>query len=227
MFAEQQKQVKKDIKKSDIVILSVGANDLFAVALTEANNAMAGTLDTTKSKTKRELIEKTDALVQKYIAKGQFEKAWSTIIATAKTLNMVGDVLDVLSEAFTRGYINYVKNWNTIATKVHKLNPDAKFIVISVFNGMQGMRVIQGMPIGIGNALDPFVNGMNEYTQLYNATRNYYTYIDSTDADRPTWPTITEAFADNQFNAVLMTCTHLTPLGHQQVADKIIDALKG
>ena len=161
-----------------------------------------------------------DALV----AEGQFAKAWATIYQVLSTINMADDAVEALLECATRGYLNFQKNWGRIAKTIHDINPDAQVVVISLFNGTQGLGALPGTNISIGNALDPIFNGMNARIVSCNAVHNYYRYIDITKVEHPAWPDVVTMLSGD-FYGYMMLCTHPTRNGHKWIANKVLKAI--
>lgn len=224
-FAKMQKQVQIDLKNSDLVFMNCGSNDLFATVMTVIKNLMAGTSDTGASSYRSQMLQKMDESVRKYVAQGEVEKAWATIYQVASILNLGAETVEALTECALRGYMNFQKNWGTLATLVHNANPDAKVVVVSLFNGARGMGALPGTDIGIGAALDVFFQGMNARIVSFNATHHYYTYVDINGVDTAEWPGITELLNFNKLYDYMMLCTHPTKAGHKWIAKKVLKAI--
>ena len=125
-----------------------------------------------------------------------------------------------------------IATWSTVgmdkteamARRIHDINPDAQVVVISLFNGTQGLGALPGTNISIGNALDPIFNGMNARIVSCNAVHNYYRYIDITKVEHPAWPDVVTMLSGD-FYGYMMLCTHPTRNGHKWIANKVLKAI--
>ncbi|MBQ8083562.1 MAG: hypothetical protein IJ771_07330 [Clostridia bacterium] len=223
-FAMYQKKVRTDIEQSDLILLNCGSNDLFATVNTVFRKLMNNELDSVKAQAKRKVLLQLKDTVDALVAEGQFAKAWATIYQVLSTINMADDAVEALLECATRGYLNFQKNWGRIAKTIHDINPDAQVVVISLFNGTQGLGALPGTNISIGNALDPIFNGMNARIVSCNAVHNYYRYIDITKVEHPAWPDVVTMLSGD-FYGYMMLCTHPTRNGHKWIANKVLKAI--
>ena len=223
-FAMYQKKVRTDIEQSDLILLNCGSNDLFATVNTVFRKLMNNELDSVKAQAKRKVLLQLKDNVDALVAEGQFAKAWATIYQVLSIINMADDAVEALLECATRGYLNFQKNWGRIAKTIHDINPDAQVVVISLFNGTQGLGALPGTNISIGNALDPIFNGMNARIVSCNAVHNYYRYIDITKVEHPAWPDVVTMLSGD-FYGYMMLCTHPTRNGHKWIANKVLKAI--
>lgn len=223
-FAKAQKQVRRDIQNSDLILLNCGSNDLFATVNTVFRKLMNNELDSVKATAKRKVLLKLKDTVDALVAEGQTAKAWTTIYQVLSTINMADDAVEALLECATRGYMNFQKNWGRIAKTIHDINPDARVVVISLFNGTQGLGALPGTNVSLGNVLDPIFEGMNARIVNYNAVHNYYRYIDITKVEHPAWPDVATMLSGDMYG-YMMLCTHPTRDGHKWIANKVLKAI--
>lgn len=224
-FAKLQKQVKKDLKKSDLVFLNCGSNDLFATVMTVIKHIQNGDSNNGTAPYRRAALEKLDNTVRTLVAQGELEKAWATIFQVVSILNLGGETVEALVECAARGYLNFQKNWGKLATLVHEANPDATVVVVSLFNGAKGMGALPGTGVGIGAALSPFFDGMNARILSFNAIHHYYIYVDINGVETTEWPSITEMLDLQKLYDYMMLCTHPTKAGHKWIAKKVLKAI--
>lgn len=224
-FAKYQKQIKKDLRASDLVLLNGGSNDLFATVMTSLRKAMAGESQAPLSAEKKAALAKLDETVSALVSAGEVEKAWAAAYQTFSTLNMLEDLMDAVLECAVRGYMNFQRNWGRVATKIHEINPDATVVVISLFNGTQGLGALPGTGLSLGNALDPVFDSMNARIRSFNAVTHYYTFIDITGVEHAAWPSASELLNFNKFYDYMMLCTHPTKNGHKWIAKKVLKAI--
>lgn len=223
-FAKAQKQVRKDIRNSDLILLNGGSNDLFATVNTVLRKLVNNELDSVKSQAKRKVLLQLKETVDRLVAEGQPAKAWATAYQVLSTINMADDAVEALLECATRGYLNFQKNWGQIAKTIHDINPDAQVVVISLYNGVQGLGALPGTNVSLGNALDPVFDGMNARIVSCNAVHNYYRYIDIAKVEHPAWPDLKTMLSGDMYG-YMMLCTHPTRDGHKWIANKVLKAI--
>ena len=224
-FAKLQKQVQKDLKQSDLIFLNCGSNDLFATVMTVIKHIQNGDSENGTSPYRRAILEKLDKTVSSYVAQGEIGKAWAAIFEVASILNLGTETVEALTECAARGYMNFQKNWGTLATLVHNANPKATVVVVSLFNGARGMGALPGTNVGIGAAMDPFFHGMNARIVSFNAVHNYYKYVDINGVETAEWPPLTEMLDLGKMYDYMMLCTHPTKNGHKWIAKKVLKVI--
>ncbi|MBO4383664.1 MAG: hypothetical protein J5847_06185, partial [Clostridia bacterium] len=227
-WEQQKKEIKRDIKKSDLIIVNFGSNDIFAFALRRVYAAMDGTYTTNLDAPKRAALVKADETVQKLLDKGQIYEAWETVFQTALTLDILEATVSVLNKNIYNGAKHFCQNWDPVLDRIHKYNPDAKMVVVSLFNGLEGLYLTNDLKVGdIGKVvLGPAIDVMNIHVKAYNAVHNYYTIVDITDVDHPAWPGALELYQDfDNLSWHLMVNTHPSNQGHKQIAKKVLAVL--
>ena len=223
-FAIYQKQVRKDLKESDLILLNCGSNDLFATVNTVLRKIMNNETDSVKAKAKRKVLLQLNDTVEQLVEDGQAAKAWATIYQVLSTVNMADDAVEALVECAEKGYLNFQKNWGRVAQTIHEINPDAQVVVIGLFNGVRGLGALPGTDISLGNAMDPIFDGMNARIQSYNAIHHYYHYVDIKKVDHPDWPDLITMLSGD-FYGYMMLCTHPTRDGHKWIAKNVMKAI--
>ncbi|MBO7682798.1 MAG: hypothetical protein J6T17_08640 [Clostridia bacterium] len=78
-----QKQVRKDLKQSDLVIVNFGSNDIFAYAMRRVYAAMDGSYTTNLDARKRAALKQMDKTVTALLNKGAIYEAWEAVFKTA------------------------------------------------------------------------------------------------------------------------------------------------
>ena len=224
-FAKYQKQVQVDLKHSDLILLNAGSNDLFATVMTVIRKLMENDPTALSGPGVRTTLAELDKTVQKLVGEGEVQKAWATVYSVLATAGLAADVVSAMTECAARGYLNFQKNWPKVAKKIHAINPDAKVVVIGLFNGARGMLALPGTDIGLGAAMDPLFNGMNANIISTNALSHYYEYIDITGVEHAAWPSALELLDMNKLYGYMMLCTHPTKAGHKWIARKALNVI--
>lgn len=223
-FAIYQKQVRQDLKNSDLILLNCGSNDLFATVNTVLRKIMNNETDSVKARAKRKVLLRLKETVDRLVQDGQPAKAWAAVYQVLGTANMADDATEALLECAVRGYMNFQKNWGRVAQTVHDINPNAQVVVIGLFNGVRGLGALPGADISLGHAMDPIFEGMNARIKSFNALHHYYQFIDITGVDHPAWPDLVTMFSGD-FYGYMMLCTHPTRDGHKWIAQKVWKAI--
>lgn len=224
-FAKYQKQVRKDLKKSDLILLNAGSNDLFATVMTVIRKLMENDPTALSGPGVRTTLAELDKTVQKLVGEGQLQEAWATVYSVLATIGLASDAVTAMVECAARGFMNFQKNWPKIAKKIHAINPDAKVVVIGLFNGARGMLAPPGTDMGLGMTMDPLFNGMNANIISTNALFHYYEYVDITGVEHAAWPSALELLNFNKLYDYMMLCTHPTRNGHKWIAKKALKAI--
>lgn len=228
-WEQQRKEIKRDLKKSDLIIVNFGSNDIFAYAMRRVYAAMDGTYTTKLDAQKRAALVQADKTVQKLLDNGKIYEAWATVYQTALTLDIVEATISVLNKCIFNGAKHFCENWDPVLNRIHKINPDAKMIVVGLFNGLEGLYLTNDFKaVDLGKIiLGPAIDVMNAHVKAYNAVHNYYTIVDISDVDTPAWPGALELAKNmDSLSWNLMVNTHPSNAGHVQISKKILKVLK-
>lgn len=224
-----QNQVRGDLKKSDLVIVNFGSNDIFAYAMRRVYAAMDGSYTTNLDATKRAALKRMDKQVTKLLAQGNIYEAWETVFKTAEKLDILEATVSVLNKCLYDGAVHFCQNWDPILDEIHAANPKAKVLAVGLFNGLQGLYLTNDLKVlDLGKLiLGPAVDVMNSHIKAYNAVHGYYTVVDIRDVDTPAWPGALALMKDfDNLSWHLMVNTHPSNAGHVYIKDQILKALK-
>lgn len=225
-LAYMQKQVKKDLANSQLVLVGMGSNDIFSYALSHYGYVTAGLESTPLTKAQKQALEAIDGVVSKLVAEGQIAEAWAKIISTAKTVNALEETLLVMVKAIMQGVQKFIQNWDQIINKIHEYNPDATVMAVGLFNATGGLYLTDDIKLDVGQIMAPIFDIMNAHMQSYAKKTGYYTYVDATKTDHPAWPSALAIVQDtSMLMYYMMICTHPTYDGQQYIAEQILKAL--
>ena len=223
------RKVRGDLKKSDLVIVNFGSNDIFAYAMRRVYAAMDGSYTTNLDATKRAALKRMDKQVTKLLAQGNIYEAWETVFKTAEKLDILEATVSVLNKCIYDGAVHFCQNWDPILDEIHAANPKAKVLAVGLFNGLQGLYLTNDLKVlDLGKLiLGPAVDVMNSHIKAYNAVHGYYTVVDIRDVDTPAWPGALALMKDfDNLSWHLMVNTHPSNAGHVYIKDQILKALK-
>ncbi len=191
--------VKKTLKKSSLVTLNVGNNDIFTAPL-----IMAG-LDIEKLS---DVSTKTAELVRKAVKQGLLTKDFEQLFTTLNTLGITAVFLSAMLVEMEKAFAEMSVAFPQVIATV-KANSDAEIAVVSMYNPFRSVETeVAGLKMSqLG---DMGVNMVNVYLKS-NAAVLGYTYVDVTK---------TECFYDVGKDDV-----HPTPKGHSYMAKQILKAI--
>lgn len=228
-WVQAQKQVRKDLKQSDLVIVNFGSNDIFAYAMRRVYAAMAGTYTTNLDAKKRAALKQMDRTVTALLNKGAIYEAWEVVFKSAETLDILDATVSVLAKCIHDGAMRFCRNWDPILDEIHAANPDAKVLVVGLFNGLEGLYLTNDFKVlDLGKLiLGPAIDIMNSHVRAYNAVHGYYTTVDISGVNTPAFPGALELMKDfDNLSWYLMVNTHPSNEGHVFIKDQLLKALK-
>lgn len=221
-----QKQLPKDLANSDLVLLGMGSNDIFSYALSHYTNVTAGLETTALNRAQLQALEALDGIVSQLVAEGQFAEAWAKVISTAKTVNALEQTLIVMVKVILQGVQKFLQNWDVIVDKIHEYNPNATVMAVSLFNATEGIYLTEDIKLDIGQIMKPVFDTMNNHMKYYAKKTGYYTYVDCSKTDHPSWPTAMDIVKDtSQLMVYMMLCTHPSFEGQEYMAKQVLAAL--
>lgn len=221
-----QKQLPKDIAKSDLVLVGMGSNDIFSYAMVHYGNVTAGLETTALNRAQLKALEAIDGVVSSLVADGQFAEAWAKIISTAKTVNALEQTLTIMVKVILQGVQKFLTNWDVIINRIHECNPNATVMAVSLFNATEGIYLTDSIKIDVGQVMKPVFDLMNAHMKSYAKKTGYYTYVDCTKTSHPGWPTAMEIVQDtSQLMVYMMLCTHPNYEGQEYMANQVLAAL--
>ena len=123
-------------------------------------------------------------------------------------------------DAMWYGYTNFRENWDAITGKLLQLNPNAKIIVVGMYNPIKEIKLTDVNLIKLGQAADAITLAYNTYMQSQSKHADDYTYVDISDVELFTQPAILTSGLDTTTIDV-----HPTKNGHKYIAQQILKAL--
>lgn len=151
---------------------------------------------------------------------------FATVNTTLKhVMNGEAEPVSAILECAYRGSTNFMKNWGPIVEAIRKDNPRAELVAVGLYNGAEGLTVIPGNVIHIGQVLSPIFDSMNEYVRVYGRTTGSYQYVDIHGVDTEPWPDAIPLLAGGEFYDTMLICTHPTRKGHKWIAHKILKVI--
>lgn len=142
---------------------------------------------------------------------------------TAKIPEGVAHILELFNQ-----YFDYWKDaYPLLLDFIKETNPDAEVILVGTLNPIKNATATDDIAIPIGNLINFMMDSINGYTQAC-ALKYGYTYVDISDVETPAAATTMSighilSISDPIEYALI---AHPTKKGYQQIAEKIIAAVK-
>lgn len=124
-----------------------------------------------------------------------------------------------LAQAELTSFRMFSENFDAIVSRIHELNPEAKLIVVGLYNASENDTIPSGgIGIPIGDIFGSLYANMNNYMQNGSpyASKGYYTFVD-------TWGI--SSHMNDPDSPMYRGDNHPTLKGHQQIADRILAVL--
>lgn len=193
---------QEDIRSSQLITLNIGINDatqplLIAVETVQRDLGIFG----------------AEALA--------FLNPFTLLQETLNNMALLGTDVQfylALAQAELTATRMFPQNFDAIVERIHELNPNAKLVVVGLYNASENETLPQGgFGIPIGDVLGSLYAQFNDYMQNgspYAGT--YYTYVD-------VWGI--SSHMNDPASPIYRADSHPTLTGHGQIADKVLKVL--
>lgn len=111
------------VKKTNILSINVGSNDVFSVAL--------GCMGILSDDSESETIKNIKAYLNNG---GNMGVALGKLIEYYQTMGRMTEFAASLTETFAKSYKQFTENYSAVLKKVYELNPDITVVAVGVFN---------------------------------------------------------------------------------------------
>lgn len=190
-----------DIRQSDLITVNIGINDSTQPLMITMETLMAdfGILGA-------EMMAVLDPF--------NFVK---NTLNNLSTLMTDAVFYTALAEAELNSFRAFSENFDAIICRIHELNPNAKVVVIGLYNASENDTVpTGGFGIPIGEVFGAIYQNMNQHMQYNCQYRDWYTFVD-------TWGI--SSHMNDPASPMYRGDNHPTLTGHRQIADRIFAVL--
>lgn len=198
-----RKAFQTDIVNSDLITLNIGIND--------STQPLMIAMET--------LIADLGILGNEALALlDPFNFVKNTLL-NVQTLAVDAQFYVALAQAELTSFRMFSENFDAIVSRIHELNPNAKLVVVGLYNASENDTIPSGgIGIPIGDIFGSLYANMNEYMQNGSpyASQGYYTFVD-------TWG-ISSHMNDPE-SPMYRGDNHPTLKGHRQIAERIFAVL--
>ena len=197
------------VKKTNVLSINVGSNDVFSVAL----GCMGILTDDSESETIKN--------IKAYLNNGgNMGVALGKLIEYYQTMGKMTEFAASLTETFAKSYKQFTENYSAVLKKVYELNPDITVVAVGVFNPFAHFSLKSDSNFDLGALAAPLVRQVNNYLKLqtYKYDNLYYADVVGTE-------TYDMSYDEPNFWQLYAIKVHPTLAGHRYMAEQILSVL--
>ena len=197
------------VKKTNVLSINVGSNDVFSVAL----GCMGILTDDSESETIKN--------IKAYLNNGgNMGVALGKLIEYYQTMGRMTEFAASLTETFAKSYKQFTENYSAVLKKVYELNPDITVVAVGVFNPFANFTLKSDSKFDLGALAAPLVRQINNYLKLqtYKYDNLYYADVVGTE-------TYDMSYDDPNFWQLYAIKVHPNLAGHRYMAEQILSVL--
>ncbi|MBR5753905.1 MAG: hypothetical protein IKX83_05410 [Clostridia bacterium] len=194
---------QNDIAESDLITLNIGIND--------STQPLMITMET--------LAADYGLLGSQLMALLDPYNYVKNTLLNLQTLMTDAQFYVSLAQAELDSFRMFSQNFDAIIYRIHELNPNAKVVVIGLYNASENDTIPSGgIGIPIGDVFGSLYSSMNQYMESGSqyASYGWYTYVD-------TWGI--SSHMNDPSSPMYRGDNHPTLTGHGQIADKVLAVL--
>lgn len=200
-------EAEEELRNADAVVINLGSNDGFTAAL------MAPMLKTMYYTYGMSVERALTALEGKFKNIQSMEDLVNMIVGMG--------IHDFLTD-YDQGMATFQKYYERIIARIRALNPDCEIYYVGMFNMFDEVKITDFTEPGI---LEDFGNKqlmeIFQFVTQQSAWKDDVTFVDIKDVETHEMVSMTNPF----FYLNFIVTAHPTYLGHQQVADLILDSM--
>ena len=227
-YSAKTKTYKTSIKKSDIVVVNLGAMNMGFIAMQlqkfvpngETYSMSFGEID---SMDIRNFGSDVDELLAGF--QSGFRGGSETVPVDETTTMMLG------FESYGYGFTTYNTYLNNLVENIHSINKDAHIVLVGQYDLIENTVFDNGEGgfFAFGDFVYHASSLMNEFTKNYAEMTRNCTYVDVSDTANGNINTNANLSGNDMANvlASIFVNAHPTPTGHQNIAKKVACAING
>ena len=217
---ELRPRVIEEIKKSDLITLDLGSNDVQLPIIIALYTALSPSAE---NGYKAWMIEE---MLKKY---GDANELIGALADAVAAIHGVEYAVEVIGKATLTGLNKFRENYPVIINAIHDLNPSADVYVIGLYNPLSQTMISEDLQIPVGKIIDPMILSMNLYLSTLNPSRKYYTYVDAFNTSVIGTINASEMFSNGGMSSEGMgdytLYVHPSEEGHRYIADQVLKAI--
>ena len=221
-----QAEVAQRLPTVDLITFGMGPNDIIIGPLFDVLFKLQ---DATSGNTLYSSIVNNAANVAlAYISDYNIAAAYQSLLQAADVVGSSPEIMAAVGLSLARGYMSVQQNWEACINYVRQYNKDAIIVCVGGYNATRDLQFFDMDMYRVGRNMGIFTTIMNLYWANTCSLRDQYYFVDIRNVDLPTWPTMVEwpgLLTGGGFMGYFMYCSHPSYLGHEQVANAIMDTL--
>lgn len=219
-------KVQEMLPTVDLVTFGMGPNDIIISPLFDLLFKLQDA--TTGNTLYSGIVNQAASVALAYISDYNVAAAYSSLLEAADVVGSLPEILANVGVSLARGYMSVQQNWEAAVNLVRSVNQHAIIVCIGGYNATRDLQFADIDMVRVGKAMGVFTTIMNLYWANTCSLRDQYYFVDIRNVDLPQWPTMVEwpnMLMNGGFMGYFMYCSHPSALGHQQIAQRVIDTL--
>ncbi len=201
---------KEAVKKTDIISINVGSNDVFSFTLGIVLNEMTEDAENDALKDIKDFLNKG----------GSIGVAFGKLIEYCQSVGQMTKLTALITATFYKAVEQFEDNYDALMAKIHELNPDITVVAVGVFNPFKNFRLSDGSILDLSGLAAPIVRSVNSHIKSLSYKYDNYYYADVVGTE--TYPM---NYNDRYFWEYFALKVHPNLEGHQFMAQQILGAL--
>ena len=202
---------QKEAAAAALITIHVGGNDCF-------NSMQRRITQSIEASTANPSVLKRLATLTNNVA-GSTAGLVVSLLELADEAGVYSQAAAAAMSGLLSDYAAFRTNFDALVARIYALNPDVKLVVVGMFNPVKTLKLNDIDPLPIGRAGDFLTQTYNAYMQSGSAYAGRYTYVDITDTEIYTIPTVQ---ANPKLDSLYM---HPMLKGHKYIAEQIYAAI--
>ena len=210
-LVNEQYNYVENIKRSDLISINLGSNDVNSPAFSTAFSKLSAETDDPQLAEIREFLNKT----------GNLGAAFEKLVDVYEAAGKLAVVVQTLNEEYTRTLKLFKENYSAIVKKIYEINPDATIVGVGTYNFFEDFRLSKDSKLDISVLASPYITETNNYIRsLQNKYMNRYYYADVIGTE-----TYLVVYDDPHMWDLWIFKVHPNLAGHAYMAENILKAL--
>lgn len=209
----------RSVRNADLITIGLGSNDLMLPLMLALFQIAGGS-------TKPMIDEAVfTQFKQKAAELGSPDAMRTYIFSALKKVNITGGQVKALLGALINGYKGFKDNYNYILKYVYSLNPDAKVVVVGLYNPLRTMQLTDKIPLKLGWVPGMFINAYNLYLKRLSPYADKTKFVDVKDTEVCNTFNVSDIAGTKEFAWTVIYAVHPTAKGHAYIEKQVLKAL--
>lgn len=201
---------KEAVKKTDVISVNVGSNDVFSFTLGVVLNEMTADDNNDTLKGLKDFLNKG----------GNIGEAFGKLVDYCQKMGKMPKLAALITATFAKAYDQFEENYDVVMEKIHELNPDITVVAVGVFNPFKHFRLSDGSMLDLSGLAAPIVNRINLHLKALSYKYDNFYYADVVGTE-----TYDMNYNDRYFWEYFGLKVHPTLAGHEFMAQQILGVL--